>query len=432
MPKRFGFGLGFNTSRLVGGGTPPVPSGFVSRYLSSLGWSLVTGDNIEQWDDQSANNNDLTQAISVNQPTLFEYDVVKQSTLANMPTLVDTGGGVLAVEFDGDLMTGLTPQTGDFTYEFDLSDTARNSNLLRGTTSARFYGNNSGALFLIDDVGNNQSFGNIEWDTRSTLVLHKSGDNLTLIQDGVVIGNQTRVGSVFSFTGFATTGLVTSTFYSFRQWNSAVSDPTNITETPDFELLPQASLMRNDSNATPSTGDQINAWLSTTHKPYQNEIQKTGNNKYMGGYPTQSSDFSYVYAREQVDIQAQDKRIASSSTTSAEIGFDASEQLYMIADDGTRYTWTGIVNDGTERIYIPCRDGNTLSAYDGNSEDAQTFDVTGKTFTIDRWGSSTLSSNGYSKEPVIYPFKLNQTQVDYWSYLRNQSGDILLPPILPS
>ena len=135
MPRRFGFGLGFNLTRSLGG-APAVPSGFVARYLSSLvsSMSLVTGDNVEQWDDQSANNNDLTQSISANQPTLLEYDVVKQSTLANMPTfdydkvltqdtganqptLVDTGGGVLAMGFTGGkLLTGLIPQTGDFSY----------------------------------------------------------------------------------------------------------------------------------------------------------------------------------------------------------------------------------------------------------------------------------------------------------------------------
>ena len=52
MPRRFGFGLGFNTSRLSG---LPEPSGFVAKYQAYDvdDFTLVTGSNVSQWDDRT-------------------------------------------------------------------------------------------------------------------------------------------------------------------------------------------------------------------------------------------------------------------------------------------------------------------------------------------------------------------------------------------
>ena len=52
MPRRFGFGLGFNISRLSG---LPAPSGFVAKYQAYdvNDFTLVTGSNVSQWDDRT-------------------------------------------------------------------------------------------------------------------------------------------------------------------------------------------------------------------------------------------------------------------------------------------------------------------------------------------------------------------------------------------
>ena len=52
MPRRFGFGLGFNISRLSG---LPEPSGFVAKYQAYDvdDFTLVTGSNVSQWDDRT-------------------------------------------------------------------------------------------------------------------------------------------------------------------------------------------------------------------------------------------------------------------------------------------------------------------------------------------------------------------------------------------
>lgn len=53
MPRRFGFGLGFNLSRLTG--LLREPSGFVAKYQSYdvNDFTLVTGSNVSQWDDRT-------------------------------------------------------------------------------------------------------------------------------------------------------------------------------------------------------------------------------------------------------------------------------------------------------------------------------------------------------------------------------------------
>ena len=440
MPKRFGFGLGFNISRFVGGGAPPTPSGFVARYLSSLGWSLVTGDNVEQWDDQSANNNDLTQATSGNQPTLFEYDVVKQSTLANMPNLMDTGGGVLAMEFESGVSQGLDGlDIGDeFTLEFDvnLREDSFNGLVSKDVSSEARAFLRSDSIWIYSDLNSTQSFDTDSnyFDQRITLILHKTGNSLSAyinsVQQGLTLDVTGRT-YYFNILGRKRTSNGTDgSFYGYRQWNTPVADPTNITETPDFELIPEAQYMRNDSNATPSTGDSISAWLSTTHEPYTNEVRFTGNNKYMGGLSTQAGDFSYIF-KGSVDVQAQDKRVFSNSGTGRSIGYDSSEVSYVEADDGTRYTFPEITNAGNEKVFIIVREGNTLRAYNGYTPTATTHDVTGKTFTYDRIGSNTLSMNGYKKEDTVYDYAVTDEQAKWWSYLRSTSGDILTPPLLP-
>ena len=376
MP-RLGLGLGLNLPSpvwLIGGESAPIiPPGFVARYLSSIvaDMTLVTGDKISQWDDQETGTpNNLTQATSGNQPTLIEYDVVKQSTLSHMPILVDTGGGVLGVDFSATNahIEGMPDFTDEWSIEFELkvgATWAGNEELLQGDASTSDYINTR-------DFGGKRSFNirgasagfasksfgsapnSVPLNATSTVAFIQRGLNveywLNDVLEATISDQVVKMPNLENLGSRNGTGLTDTKVLSVKRWDTAIT-PSGIKPTPDFTLDADAQYMRNDSDDPASVGDSISAWQSTTHKPYLNEIQKTSNNKYMGGYPTQAGDFSYVYAREQVDIQAQDKRIASSSTTSAEIGFDASEQLYMVADDGTRYTWTGVINDGTEGIF---------------------------------------------------------------------------------
>ena len=104
----------------IGSIGPQEPTGFVAKYTAYLvdNFTLVTGDSVNVWADESVNNNDLTQATSANQPKLVEDFTVTQFTAINQPTLVDDAG-TWKLDFDtNDYMEGLKPQSGDFTYVF--------------------------------------------------------------------------------------------------------------------------------------------------------------------------------------------------------------------------------------------------------------------------------------------------------------------------
>jgi len=430
-----------------GGGAPIIPGGYVIRLVSySVSrMGLVTGDNLSSWQSEPPPSDSLTQATSFNQPTLFEYDVVKQSILANMPTLVDTGSGVLAMKFgvrgvSSASMTDLPLQTGDFTYYFKgltFDDVTGNSILLHSGTYLQIA--SSGQV----NLRSNEAVSHVLFTSypiiagqKFDLNVVREGNNVRGYIDGVIspVGNIDCTGNTFSFESLSRNSTSNSIFGSlerFQIYDSAVNDPENTIEIPVRDLVADSEYMRNDSNATPSIGDSISAWLSTTHEPYENEVRFTGNNKFMGDLPTQAGDFSYIF-KGSVDVQAQDKRVFSNSGTGRSIGYDSSEVSYVEADDGTRYTFPEITNVGDEKVFIIVREGNTLRAYNGYTPTATTHDVTGKTFTYDRIGSNTLSINGYKKEDTVYDYAVTDEQAKWWSYLRSASGNILTPPLLPS
>ena len=78
--------------------------------------------------------------------------------------------------------------------------------------------------------------------------------------------------------------------------------------------------------------------------------------------------------------------------------------------------------------------GNTLSVFAGGVQLGSDTDVTGSVFDninrIGRVGSNSL--NGETATLNVFDRALTQTEIDYYSYLRSETGEILLPPLLPS
>lgn len=139
MP-RLSLGLGLNLiPRILGGGQ--APTDYVAKYsaFDPNDFSLVTGDSVNVWQDESVNNNDLTQATSANQPKLVEDFTVTQFTASNQPTLVDDAG-TWKLDFDtNDYMEGLKPQSGDFSYLFEdinIPDTSQTRAILSSSTDS--------------------------------------------------------------------------------------------------------------------------------------------------------------------------------------------------------------------------------------------------------------------------------------------------------
>ena len=192
MPRRFGFGLGFNLSRSGGGGIPPEPSGFIAKYISSLvsSFTLDGSNNVSQWDDQTTPQFNLTQANSSLRPVLFEESSEQNNY----------------VRFDGsdDVLTGLPAQAGDFTYVF------RNENNSQGNVVVLSGGNakaiinqdspvekiqvisDSGSLFELIYTGNPQD--------QNVFSLRRTGDTLELFVNSYSTDFVDVSGESFSFT----------------------------------------------------------------------------------------------------------------------------------------------------------------------------------------------------------------------------------------
>jgi len=192
MPRRFGFGLGFNISRLSG---LPEPSGFVAKYQAYDvdDFTLVTGSNVSQWDDRSANANHLTQGTALNQPILTQ-------DANQFNNKVDFG--------TDDFMEGLPVQTGDFTYVF------KGLNLPMDTGSSRVFLSNpdeSFSLFYIqsttdkyvirDSSSTIHEFNKVmDYGVDQTVTLTRSGNLYSLYINGVFQDLITISTAVSEFT----------------------------------------------------------------------------------------------------------------------------------------------------------------------------------------------------------------------------------------
>ncbi len=192
MPRRFGFGLGFNLNRLTG---LPEPSGFVAKYLSYYidDFTLVTGSNVSQWDDISANANHLTQGTSTNQPVLTQDANQFNNT-------VDFG--------TDDYMIGLPLQSGDFTYVLKglnlPTDTGSSRVFLSNPSESNslFYVVGASDKFAVRDITNTINEFNkvIDYGVAQTVVLTRSGNLYSLYVNGVFQDSITITAGLTGFT----------------------------------------------------------------------------------------------------------------------------------------------------------------------------------------------------------------------------------------
>jgi len=154
----------------------------------------------------------------------------------------------------------------------------------------------------------------------------------------------------------------------------------------------------------------------------------------MNGYPTYVGDQSHVVMTG-YDTLGTVKKDISSSTTQAWLGANANDLYQAVADDGTVYEFAEYAVTTDDRQLVWVIDGNDLKLY-VNSWLSSTKDVTGKTFTLDRYGASADSTTGDTEVKNGYPEALSQEDVKYWSYLRDANGNILVDsegnPLLPS
>ena len=164
--------------------------------------------------------------------------------------------------------------------------------------------------------------------------------------------------------------------------------------------------------------------------PFNNVVRSDAVDDNMTPLPTTTGDFAIQF-KKKANTLATTKVLFSSSTTSAEVRLNTSNQFEVVSDVGTVFTFTTTLVASQQEVNIIQRSGNNLEVYNSIGV-KQVIDVTGEAFTFDRISDTTNASDSDWQEIRIYDEILDQASIDYFYYLRNANNEILSPPLLPS
>ena len=155
----------------------------------------------------------------------------------------------------------------------------------------------------------------------------------------------------------------------------------------------------------------------------QNYVTTTAT-QFMSGLPVQAGDYTYIIKYTDLD-QANPGDILYGSG-SGDISYIDTDTTQMTSDTGTPYQFSH-TGETEERVMAFTFDGNTITGYEhAISDNPQS--ATGDTFTIESVGGKAMQI----REIYVYDRVLVEEEIKWFSYLRNEQGDILLPPLLPS
>ena len=435
---RYGFGFVPNFKNLLlggGGGSPVFPTaGNVGYYsaedISKLGFS--SANNVNFMDDISSAGNDLSQVTASANMTFIEHDTATQFTLANQPTLIDTGGGELAVSFDiSTYMRNIPAITGDVSFIFrgvNNTKLASSQTLLAGgtlNTDPRLYMFGSDAIYFFYNTLN------IGWTGLPTLqgdiAITVTGNTAELYLNGTSQGTKDissildRNYTFLSQPNFSDWGSIEG----LEIYSTAVSDVVNPTETPDFELIPS------EANCNTTIGQPISRWNATSHKPWLNRLLSDGNDDHLEGMAVQTGDFTYMF-KLAFNALSTTEYIFSHTTGLSAVVLLSDNYIYL--RDTTGANDIGLIGHTVElgeHVYTITREGNSLKYYvDSCLKD--TIDVTGRTFELDTFGRPTDSLADLTADWGVWNRALTKEELDYFSYLRSaETNEILLPPLTP-
>lgn len=158
---------------------------------------------------------------------------------------------------------------------------------------------------------------------------------------------------------------------------------------------------------------------------YNNRVS-FGSDDFMEGLPPQAGDFTYVIKLDLTSLSGADE-ILSSTGNSALVLFTG-EFMFLRDTTGANDIALNLTGMTLEtHVCTLVREGNEVRFYVDSILQSNT-DVTGRTFTLEQLGAGRMTDSYLN----IYPRALTQEEINYFSYLRDENGNILQPPVLPS
>ena len=427
--------IGDIITSVFGGGSPVFPTtGNVGYYsaeaISDLGFSSANSVNFIN--DQSSASNDLTQGTASANPLFIEHDTVTQFTLAKQ----GTWNGTDAVTFAVNSSYGVGTKIGDFTYYFHTNTTLGTSrDHLKSTlnTNARLRLGVTGAISPRSDQNNIYSSPNVlTGDAKIHMTLE--GTTLKLFLNFAKV-HEVDIGTdTFSFdtlgTTVATNG-INGDLYHYADYNRALSEAeiTNFgtSQPTDYNI----NLIATSQYVNTTSGNPVQRWNATSHKPWLNRLLSDGNDDHLEGMAVQTGDFTYMF-KLAFNALSTTEYIFSHTTGLSAVVLLSDNYIYL--RDTTGANDIGLIGHTVElgeHVYTITREGDSLKYYvDSCLKD--TIDVTGRTFELDTFGRPTDSLADLTADWGVWDRALTKDELDYFSYLRSEdTNDILLPPLTP-
>ncbi len=367
-------------------------------------FSLVTGASVAQWDELSGNANDLTQPVALNQMELIESDIVTQytasnqpkvdydkivtqDTLANQPTYDSAEGALVFDGVDDNLKHNVDFGSGDFTVEFILGTIGTSGvKIIYGTGLANLRVDSSNIIRLRSNESNFYVFNTT--DAYSGKIVYKrTGNNLTVWHNDTQLETVNVTGDTFTFDSIGTDSSTTldGNVYSIREFNQAVADPTNITETPDFTLdASNLATMRKADGSTPANGDQVAGWWDASAEKAMvfEEVS------YMRNL-VPSNDWTHYFKLNMFN----DTQFLSHSNLPTRLKIFENGSFRLTSDSGLTLNITDAEAFNANSLKVSKNGGFITILIDDQEINGSPFDFTGESFSFDTLSDDSLNTN---------------------------------------
>ena len=315
------------------------------------------------------------------------------------------------VSFDAsELMTGLPPQSGDFTYVFkgiNVPDNNTDRFFLSNSSSAsdfRIRGTNDMSIEF-DDLAT-FVFANITDYSFSTITFLKEGDTYKVYFDGSLVGQITYAGNNFTIDRLGDIGQsFGGSIQGLEIYDVAVADVNNITEVPVHTL-------KSDLVDIPSGYGQMPKWYSKQHSIYNNKVS-FDDNDFLEGLPPQSGDFTYVFKGLNLPTDTGSSRVFLSNPSEANSLFyvvSTSDKFAIRDVTNTINEFNKVIDYGVDQTVTLTRSGNLFSLYvNGVFQDSITITVGVSGFTA--LSRANPSFNGSLQELYVYDRALSLYEI---------------------